>query len=138
MTRNEKKEWLSRAYHLDRRIRAKMRRAESLSCLATKASGISDGIPVSTGGYAASRLESIAVRLADLSTEIEKDNVELTEITGQIRSAISSVGDQTMEDILEMRYLDMLKWEEISAMMGLSVDYTYQLHRRALEIVQVK
>ena len=136
MTRNEKKEWLSRAYHLDRRIRAKMRRAESLSCLATKASGISDGIPVSTGGYAASRLESIAVRLADLSTEIEKDNGELEAVSAQIRNAIRTVGDQTMEDILEMRYLDMLKWEEISAMMGLSVDYTYQLHRKALDVVK--
>ena len=52
-------------------------------------------------------------------------------------SAISSIGDQTLEDILEMRYLDMLKWEEISAMMGLSVDYTYQLHRRTLEMVNV-
>ena len=136
MTRNEKKEWLSRAYHLDRRIRAKMRRAESLSCLATKASAVCDGVPVSSGGYASSRLESIAVRLADLGTEIEKDNAELVAVSAQIRNAIRTVGDQTMEDILEMRYLDMLKWEEISAMMGLSVDYTYQLHRRALEMVK--
>ena len=136
MTRNEKKEWLSRAYHLDRRIRAKMRRAESLSCLATRASGISDGIPVSNGGYAASRLESIAVRLADLSTEIEKDNGELETISVQIRNAIRTVGDQTMEDILEMRYLDMLKWEEIAALLGLSTNYIYQLHLRALNMVK--
>lgn len=138
MTNSEKKEWLSRAYHMDRRLRAKMRRAESLANLATKASSIGDGVPVSGGGYMTSRLESIAVRLADLGTEIEKDADDMRRMVEETRSAISTVGDQTLVDILEMRYIDMMKWEEISAMMGLSVDYTYQLHRRALEMIRVQ
>ena len=137
MTRNEKKDWLSRAYHLDRRIRAKMRRAESLSCLATKASSSCDNVPVSASGFTTSKLESIAVRLADLSTEIENDMAELKTISAQIKSAITTVGDQSMVDILEMRYIDMLKWEEISAILNLSTDYAYQLHRKAIEIIRI-
>lgn len=138
MTNREKKEWLSRAYHMDLRLRAKMRRAESLASLATRASSIGDGAPVSGGGYMTSRLESIAVRLADLGTEIEHDTEAMRLAVEEIRSAILTVCDQTLVDILEMRYIDMMKWEEISAMLGLSVDYTYQLHRRALEMVRVE
>lgn len=32
----------------------------------------------------------------------------------------------------------MMRWEEIASSLSLSVDYTYQLHRRALEMVRVE
>ena len=132
------KEWLSRGYHLDRRIRAKVRRTESLLALATRASAMYDEAGARGLGNATSRLEDAAVRLADLSDEIARESEELAKVLSETRRAIAAVGDDTSRDILEMRYIDMMRWEEIASTLSLSVDYTYQLHRRALEMVRMK
>lgn len=138
MTRNEKKEWLSRAYHLDRRIKTNMRRAEGLLSLATRATTIYSEAGCHGLGDATSRLEDAAVKLADISTSISNDTEELEKVLTDIRSAIDGVGDATAREILVMRYLDMMRWEDISSNLSLSVDYTYQLHRKALGLLRIE
>lgn len=136
MDRHEKKEWLSRAYNLDRRLRGKIRRFESLSALATRTTASYDCVSP-LAGFATSRLESYAVMIADLGTEISADTEKLRSIKEETQKVIHGIGDALMENILELRYLDMMQWEEIAAVLGLSTNYVYQLHMRALDKLQV-
>lgn len=132
MTIREKKEWLSRAFYVDRRIKVKLRQIDSLTQLATTASQKLSEMPRCHSGYETSRIEEYATRLADLETEIKLDISALADLKREVIAAIKSVSNPEYELVLEMRYLQMMSWEEINDEMGYGEGYIYKIHRNAL------
>ena len=130
------KEYLSQAFYLNRRIETKQRQLERLKALTTKATSTLSDMPKSKN-MEKSPMEKILVKALDLESEIAKDLDELIDVTRKIREVISQVGRIDYETILEMRYLDFMKWEDIAAEMNLSQDYVYQIHRKALRLVHI-
>lgn len=129
------KEYLSRAFVLNRKIKVKERRLKSLK----------EGVPYSGPLYGDvkvdtnmrhSAVEYSALRYASLSEEIEKDKVELEIIMKSTSSTIKRLNDTNMEIILEMRYLSFMDWEEIIARMGYSRCYIFKLHSIALRRIK--
>ena len=73
--------------------------------------------------------------ICEIEEEINRDIDELVMIREQVQKAIHSVKDQTLETLLEYRYIDGLTWEELAEKMHYSYQWVCRLHGKALECV---
>ena len=58
---------------------------------------------------------------------------ELNETLMDIETAIEGLTDATERNLMRLRYIDGLKWEEITLAIGYSWQQTHRIHARALE-----
>jgi RNA polymerase sigma factor (sigma-70 family) len=58
---------------------------------------------------------------------------ELNDTLLDIETAIESLTDPTERNLMRLRYIDGLKWEEITLTIGYSWQQTHRIHARALE-----
>ena len=131
-----KKEYLSQAFYLDKRIQAKERQIDWLKAHAGYISPQLSDMPKRPRAHQ-SALEEAVVRIVDLETEISNGITVLVQLKQRITEAIRRINSMECETILEMRYLTYLSWEQIASQLGYSQDYIYHLHRRALSLVRV-
>lgn len=130
-----KKEYLSQAFEINREIESLMMQIEKLNSLATRASATLSDMPKGTPSN--DRLENIVIRIIELKDEAAKAAEELMDKRKEVRSAIDAVSNSESRTILALRYLSFMKWEEISETMNYSLDYVYQLHRKALSYIHI-
>ena len=125
------KEFLSQYRLSDLRIKAKL---EQLEELRTQATHITPSYSeVACTPSASDKIGGLAAKITDLENEINADIDNLLNIRKEIVKAINTVEDSTLRTLLELRYINCKKWEQIAVEM----DYTYQwiceLHGRALK-----
>lgn len=130
MTTEEVKKYLNQAYKLDKRLQRERRNLEKLRSSAEYRSPSFDGGGGSGGG------DKIAESVSRIM-EKEKRVRELTDIYTrkyiEIENVIHSVGDDVLEEVLELRYLHYMKWEDIAEKMHYSLVHIYRLHGIALQ-----
>ncbi len=131
-----KKEYLSQAFYLDKRIQTKERQLDRLRAHAVYVSPHISDMPKTPRAHQ-SAMEEALVKIMDLETEISTGITVLMQLKSNIAQAIKGINSMECETILEMRYLTFLSWEEIAAQLGYSQDYIYHLHRKALALVRV-
>lgn len=90
-----------------------------------------DGMPGS--GRVSKRVESLAVRIIDLQRRIMARREKLLVKREEIRNVILLVPDPKLSRLLDLRYIEGMKWEEISKEMVIDLRYIYRLHGRALQ-----
>ena len=124
------KEELKHIIDLDRRIDSKIRQLESLKQMQGSLSAIDyskDKVQTSV----TSSLENSVVKIVDLQIEINRDIDELVDIKNEARMLINEV--KGIEGtVLEMRYLECMKWEEIAYRLTYSIQHVYRLHGEGL------
>ena len=125
------KEYLSQAYHVNMRIKYKMEEIKLLRELATKASSMLSDLPKNKQNQ--HRMEAIMAEIIDLVQEIEDDMDRLINLKKDIIIAIKNLAKPEYQMILELRYLQLKKWSEISEIMGYGIDNIYKMHRSALK-----
>lgn len=130
------KAYLEQAFRLDQRINSKIAQVSALHELAAKAtSTISDmPRPASPNVH---RMEDILVKIFALEAEINADIDALVDLKREIITVIKAVENTEYQTVLERRYLNFCKWEQIAVEMNYAMDYLFKLHRRALENVRV-
>ena len=128
------KEFLSRAYRLDKKIDWKIRQVDSLNDLATKASSTLTGMPKGTSS-STSRLADVVTKIVDLQNTINGEIDRLVDIKAEITAVIGAVDSEDYRNLLELRYLCFMDWEQISAEMNYSLRWTYTMHGRAITAV---
>lgn len=133
MTKDEAKEFLNRGYQSRIRIRAKKERIENWRRIA-------ESITVAIKPVAAfssmpsKKVEDCVCNIIELQEEIQEEIDGLVQVEREIGRAITkAVEDPTLRALLEMRYLNYLKWEEIAVRLDVTFRWTMTLHRRALE-----
>ncbi len=84
------KEYLSQAYHLDKRIDSKIEQLKALNLLATKCTSTLSDMPKSQS-ISNSRLEDTVVKIIDLQEEINRDIDRLVDLKRDIVRAIKRV-----------------------------------------------
>lgn len=131
------KEFMKKAYEIDRRLKARRRRLEYLRSRIEATSPQVTGIPKSSS-IVNSVMEEQTVRILDLEMCIQKDERDLAEARQEIKESIDAIGNETLSTILQMRYLDYLCWEDIMASLDYCRSYLYELHGRALRAVKQK
>lgn len=90
------------------------------------------GMPGS-GGAAGNPLENMAQRHLELQDRYRQLISEIGERALEIETAIETVQRSSYRDLLRLRYLKGMRWEEICTEMHYSWRQTHYIHRRALE-----
>lgn len=136
MTNQEKKAWLLQYRQLcDRIDRLKKKKARLLEQV-TKMSAPSDGTPYGSGvsdtvGFAVSKA-------ADLQSEIDRETARRVDLKREVKAVIHTVDDLVLQELLEQRYIDRLRWEEIAEVMSRDIRWVFRLHGKALSKLTIK
>ena len=126
------KEYMSRAYEISKRLNSRIRRLEYLRSQVGSSNREITGIPKRSPS-STSQMEELTVRILDLELAIEQDEKSLASARSEITTAINSLNNENLSTILQMRYLDYMRWEDIMASLGYCRSYLYELHGRALK-----
>lgn len=125
-------ELLKQAYYIDVRIDNKLEQMESLNALATKATTTFGNEPVSGTRDVHKREETIC-KIVDLQNEINADIDNLVDLKRELRKTIESIPNVDYRTVLELRYLNFRKWEEIAVTMGYRLRNVHYIHDKAIE-----
>lgn len=125
------KEYLSQIFLLSMKVKTKRQQAAELRDNITGVCGIDySGIKVQTSPKA--RMQETIDRLVGLEEEIARDILEMELKKEKVIGQINQMKNPAHIQILKLRYIDFLKWEEISEIMGYSTRQVYRLHGKAL------
>lgn len=128
--------FMEQAYWCDVRIAVKRERIESLRKLAESIT-IELKSDVCCGTGEPRLMENCVCSVVDLQSEIESEVKELVELQRAVSYAIKDlVDDKTLQTVLELRYLNLTSWEEVSQQMGYARRWVYRLHKKSLTYMQ--
>ena len=130
------KEYLSRAFEIDRRLQIKYRRLKVMQDRASGSYYRNESVTVNQL-YLQSRMEEYALKAIELQEQIEEDKALLLTVRSEIKQAIRSTGNELYISILDMRYLQYMSWEEICSQTGFCRSYAYRIHGNALEMIVI-
>lgn len=112
MTKDE----LSQLFYLNREIDSQKRRITELEAAATNCTAKITGMP-HVGGVR-DKLGDYAAEIADLKCMIELNMQKCWYELNRLNRYIASVGDAEMRQILSLRYINGLTWQQVAASMG--------------------
>lgn len=129
------KEYLNQVRFLDIKINNKLKEVENLKemALTLKSSSFEEKVQISKES-GDSIGESIA-RVIDLEREITNDIDNLIAIKKVVIETIDSIGDSECIDLLYKRYINYSTWEQIAVDMKYTIRNIYNIHGRALELI---
>ena len=124
------KEELTEIIIADKKIRAKKETAAALYELATSVPGIdTTTLKVQTS----SRSENeIINKYLDLERELKKDIAAVLEKKEVVYKKLQAL-DGLEKDIMQLRYIGGLSWDEIADKINISSRHVYRIHDKALE-----
>ena len=129
------KEYMEQARYLDMQIKSKIEQVRSLNELATRVTTVYSDMPHSPNRNT-SRMEETIAKIIDLESEIDRDIDALVDLKREIMRVVNSIESAEYRTILEMRYLQFKKWEQIALQMSTDLRWVYRMHGRALNEVQ--
>ncbi len=130
------KEYLSQAFWVDVGIGSKLDQLDRLNALATKATTTFSEVPFS-GTPDPHRHEDIIIKIIDLEDTIRDEMRRLVDLKAEIVKTVSVIKEPEQRYVLEKRYLEFKKWEDIAVEMHRSLRSIYRLHGEALKNVHV-
>ena len=126
------KEYLKQARYIDAGIKTKLSQAEELRELAAKATSTLSDTPRNPTGNK-QKMEDTIIKIMTLENEINKDIEDLINLKKDILDSIKAIKDKECCLVLEKRYLNGERWEDIAADMCCGVDNIYKIHGKALK-----
>ena len=112
MTTNELKDYLWQVYKLDKRLQREQLKLEKVRSSVEYRSPAFDGI----GGHGSGdKLSEAVARIVERSQRVDTLAAQYTKKYEAVERSIRSVDDDTLEEVLELRYLQYMKWEDIAA-----------------------
>lgn len=111
MTKNE----LSQLYYLKREIEREKTKYRELFEKSTKTTSTMTGIP---HGGGLSDQTAIAAEMADIETLIEAKRKACVAEYNRLMRYICGIDDSMMRQIIELRYVDCLTWNEVADAIG--------------------
>lgn len=133
------KEYLSQVYHLERKIKQLKLRSEEFERLSYSVPGPSYGERI--GSNPNRNLEAPFVKWLMKKDEVDRKiqslEEEVASLKATILAAIDELENEDYKNILIMRYLDILTWEEIAEKMYYSLATIKRWHNRALDMLKI-
>ena len=126
------KEYLSRYRWQNDRINAKLEQVAELRRKAQTVASHGSGDSASGGTALYDRVGEITARIVDMEHEIDDDIDRCIDIQREVLSAISSVPDERLRHLLELKYINCATLEEIAVRMDYSYKQICRLHGQAL------
>lgn len=127
------REYLTQARMIDSRINSKLMELQRARELATKATVLVSDMPRNPSPDL-QQLESRIVKIVDLEREINAEIDELVDLKRDIRELIAQIRKPEYRAVLELRYLGMKTWPDISEELRCSARTIYRFHNGALRV----
>jgi DNA-directed RNA polymerase specialized sigma24 family protein len=127
------KEYLSRLRSIELRLMAEANEIEALSDMATHITSAINSDGIHTTGATSDKLGNCVSRLVDLQRDIDSDVLMLEKVRGEIIASLDNVPNDKYRELLRMRYVGHMTFEEIAIAMDMSWRWTVKLHGRALQ-----
>lgn len=130
------KEWLSRGRRIDERI--KELEAEKQAAFEQAISTVGHPQPDKVQTSSGNKSEEQMVKYAHYAELIDNKLNELITVRAEIIEAIYSVPDPILSELLFLRYIKHMKWEEIAERMGYNYYHVRKfLHKKALNFINI-
>jgi hypothetical protein len=129
------KEFMNRAYRLETRINNKTEQIQRLRALAERVTAAYGTEAVSHSRNVDSMADRLA-RISELEAMLGNMIDELVTVRREITETINRIGDADCQTLLELRYLCMKSWSEISGEMGMCCRNVFRKHDMALALVE--
>lgn len=126
------KEYLSRLRSLELRLLANANEIENLTTIATHITSAINSDGIHTTGTTSDKLGSCVARIVDLRNEIDADVDNLEKVRKEIIDSIETVQTTKHRELLRMRYVCHMTFEEIAVEMDMSWRHIVRLHGYAL------
>lgn len=125
------KEYLSQASDLKRDIDRKHRQIMELQTMAERTTGAYEALRVS-GTTSHSKLEDAVVKIMSVGDELSMLMADYAGKYREISAVIDAVENATYRELLALRYLSFMTWEEIAVKMRYSWRNIHYMHSKAL------
>lgn len=126
------KEYLSQALWINKRIDSKLEQASSLRSLAMKVT-TTFGEDKVMSNRKQSPQEEVLVKLIDLENEINEDIDKFIDFKRKLAKEISVLENENYKLVLELRYIALMKWEDIAETMDYDLRWVYRIHGKAIK-----
>ena len=131
-TIEETKQYLNRAYRLDRLIQLDVDEIRRLETLAGCYGGFSTDERVQTSSSNTAKFTGFIDKAVDKSKELEGSMIEKEELLTEIRNTINELDDNLEIEILSYRYMQYKSFYDISLMINYSKSTIYKIHDQAI------
>ncbi|MDO4301239.1 MAG: hypothetical protein Q4D26_07615 [Clostridia bacterium] len=131
------KKFLNRCRHHEQRIKMKKDQIQHYRDMEYSITAAIKDIP-SFGNKPTSKIENCSISIMAIEEDIQNEILEIQKDRALIRKAINLVDDEDLRQLLEARYLNELKWEEIALLLNHSYRWTLRLHGKALKNISQK
>lgn len=128
------KEYLSQAWQIDKRIEKKCEERDRL--LARLTAGRLTHLTGMPRGGNFDWTDAVS-RLIEMDNAINGEIMELCRLKREINATIEAVEDMRYRRVLELRYRNYMRWEDIAEEMGYEVRHVTRLHGEALACVRI-
>ena len=133
MTTDEVKVYLWQVHKLDIKLQRARMDLDKLRSAVEYRSPSFDG----AGGHGSDDKIGLAMaRIIEYATQVDVLTEEYTAKYDEIKKAVGMLENDNLEQLLELRYLHYLKWEDIAQRMSYSDRQTLRLHGVALKKMQ--
>lgn len=122
------KEWLMRAWKIDREVNALFEAQKAAYDRLTSATAACGNVPVSS-----TKDPHIYDSYVELANKLNDRIDELCAVKAEITELIGRLDDPRLRTLLTARYISCLTFEQIASEMHYSGRWVLRLHRKALE-----
>lgn len=132
------KEYLSQLRHLKIRMISNANEIESLTDVATSITSAINNDGIQTTGATSDKLGNCVARIIDMQNQIIADTDRLEELRVEIVARIDLLDNPKYRDLLMLRYVNDMTFEEIADTMDCTRRWITKLHGRALHEFSTK
>lgn len=129
------KEYLQQYRNSDREINSKLDQIRRLRELATKTTSTLNPDKVQTSSV--NKTEIIVAKIVDLEREIDAEIDKLCHIRREVQVSIKMIDEAAYRNVLELRYIQGLSWEQIAVNLNYTYRHVTRLHGEALQKVKM-
>ena len=129
------KDFLRQYINANKSINAKLDQISKLRALATKSTTVLSDDKVS-GSISNDKIADIVAKIVDMERQVDDEIDALQDIKDSVMNAIREVNDMRLQNLLERRYINDQKWEQIAFEMGYDIRWIYRMHGQALYRIQ--
>ncbi len=131
-----KKEFLNQYLNAQKEIGIKLDQITRLRELSTKITQTLT--PDRVKSNSDNRLESTVSKIVDMEKEIGASIDQLERVRLQVESVIDSVPNANQRNVLRLRYISGMKWEQIAVKLNYDYRWVLRLHGKALNKIAIE
>lgn len=127
------KQYLKQAYRLNELINSDLEEVAQLRTMVTSISSLDiKSDVVSSSKNTSSPFEKTIIKILDLENKINVEIDQYIDLKNEIKDQINAIEQSDLRLILQKRYLNFQKWEQIAVDMNYGYQWIHKLHNIAL------